>query len=289
MFAVKDIHKIVQKVNERSNGELVVKYLGGPAVISGFDLGEAVRKGVIQMAIAPTTYYEPLVPLAVMPNLSLITPEEELASGAWAFMNELHEKAGLHLLWRNAGSWKNDTFHPILTKKIESPRDFDKIKMGATATFFKPYLDHVGGTLTIIPVPEAYTSLERGVVDGFVWPLINSINLSFYEVAKYVVEPGFMAGNATLFVNLEMWNKLPKHLQDLLTEVAIENRNEYQVDWDNMVAGAKQKARDEGVEFIEFSPDDAEWYFNTIYRTSWEDQTKKYPDIAPKLKSLFGQ
>ena len=127
------------------------------------------------------------------------------------------------------------------------------------------------------------------MVDGFVWPLVNSNNLALYEVAKYVVDPAFFAGNAFLIVNLETWNAMPKHLQDLMTEVAIENRTEYQVSWDNMVIKARQKALDEGMEFTKFSPADEDWYFNTIYQESWADITKKYPEVATKLKELFLQ
>ena len=107
------------------------------------------------------------------------TPVELLETGLFKeifrrFMNDLHEKAGLHYLWRNAGSWNNDSFQPVITRKIDTPYDMANLKIGATSTFMKPFLDKVGGTMVIIPPPEAYTSLERGVVDGFVWPLVNS-------------------------------------------------------------------------------------------------------------------
>jgi len=289
MFAVKGIHYLVEEAPARSNGELIVDYLGGPEVISGFDQAEAVKKNIVQIACLPCTYYVGLVPLAEMPNLSQMSNEEEKASGAHDYMDELHQKVGLKLLWRSAGSDYSDNFQPVLTKKISKPSDFSKIKMGATATFMKPYLDSVGGTLTIIPTPDAYTSLERGVVDGFVWPLVNSINLSFYEVADYVLDPPFMAGNAYFIMNLDAWNNMPGNLQDLLMGILMDQRKQYQVDWDKQVAATRQKALDNGMEFITFSEADAKAYFDGIYVETWEWAEKQYPDVAPKLRSLLGQ
>lgn len=289
MFAVKGIHYLVEQAPARSNGQLTVEYLGGPEVISGFDQGEAVKNNIVQIAILPCTYYVGMVPLAEMPNLSQISNEEEKASGAHDFMDELHQKVGLKLLWRGAGSDYSDNFQVVLKKKISKPSDFSTIKMGATATFMKPYLDSVGGSLAIIPQPEAYTSLERGVVDGFVWPLVNSNNLSFWEVCKYVLDPPFMAGNTYFIMNLDVWNGMPENLQDLLMDIVIEQRKQYQIDWDKQYANERQKAKDNGMEFISFSPADAEAFFNGIYAETWKFAEKDYPDVAPKLRKLLGQ
>ena len=47
----------VDKVNKRANGELVVKYRGGPEVIAAFDQAKAVSKGVVDMAINRCSFF----------------------------------------------------------------------------------------------------------------------------------------------------------------------------------------------------------------------------------------
>jgi hypothetical protein len=34
---------------------------------------------------------------------------------------------------------------------------------------------------------------------------------------------------------------------------------------------------------------EAKWFFDTAYSAAWEDQFKKHPDIAPKLKKLMSK
>ena len=43
----------IDRVNERSKGELIIKVKGGPEVIKPFDLGVSVQRGGIDMAIVP--------------------------------------------------------------------------------------------------------------------------------------------------------------------------------------------------------------------------------------------
>lgn len=48
-----------------------------------------------------------------------------------------------------------------------------------------------------------------------------------------------------------------------------------------------QKVQGEGVEFIKFSPRDAEWYVNTITGAETERLLKLAPEVGPKLLELL--
>jgi TRAP-type C4-dicarboxylate transport system substrate-binding protein len=108
-------------------------------------------------------------------------------------------------------------------------------------------------------------------------------------VADYVLDPPFMAGNAYFIMNLDVWNDMPENLQDLLMEILMDQRKQYQADWDKQVAATRQKALDNGMEFIKFSDADAKAYFNGIYEETWKESEKQYGDAAPKLRKLLGQ
>ena len=38
---------------------------------------------------------------------------------------------------------------------------------------------------------EVYTALERGVVDGYAWPLVGIFDLGWADKTKFRVDPGF--------------------------------------------------------------------------------------------------
>src|SRR5512142_180562 len=47
----------VEEVNKRANGELVIKFTGGPEAIPSFKQFDAVRSGVVDMVYGCESYY----------------------------------------------------------------------------------------------------------------------------------------------------------------------------------------------------------------------------------------
>ena len=61
---------------------------------------------------------------------------------------------------------------------------------------------------------DIYPALEKGTIDAAEWVgPYDDEKLGFYKVAKYYYYPGWWEGTAQLsaYVNLNHWNKLPKH------------------------------------------------------------------------------
>ena len=65
-----------------------------------------------------------------------------------------------------------------------------------------------GATVSTIPPGDVYTSLERGVVDGYGWPLLGIFDLGWADKTKFRVDPGFYAIELGVVFNLNSWNKL---------------------------------------------------------------------------------
>lgn len=287
MLSVKSIFPIAERAKQRSNGQLTIEYLGGPEVTPAMQQGEAVRKGVIQMSIVPGAYYDGIVPMGNMLELSELTPAEERASGAYDFINDLHKKGGLFYLERGTAIKEPAYFNIILKQPIEKPQQLAGKKIGATSPNVTPFLDTIGAAAAVIPAPQVYTSLERGIIEGFSYPLTNSMDAQLHEVTKYVIDhPYYQAGSA-IIINLDSWNKLPPNLQTLMTNIAKEVVAEYMSDLDKEMAKARQTALDKGMKFIKFSsPDDVAWFYKTLYDAMWADNIKRYPDVAPKFRAL---
>ena len=58
------------------------------------------------------------------------------------------------------------------------------------------------------PPGEVYTALERGVVDGYGWPIGGIFDLNWQEKTKYRVDPGFYDAEVSLIMNLDAYKKL---------------------------------------------------------------------------------
>jgi C4-dicarboxylate-binding protein DctP len=85
------------------------------------------------------------------------------------------------------------------------------------------WLEYAGAVPVQSSLPDAYTSMQTGVYNGWIMFPSGVVNFKLHEVAKYYTEIGF--GAITwhgLTVNKAKFARLPKDVQDIILEVARE-------------------------------------------------------------------
>jgi len=85
------------------------------------------------------------------------------------------------------------------------------------------WLEFAGATPVQSSLPDAYTSMQTGVYNGWIMFPSGWVNFKLYEVGKVYTEIGF--GAITwhgLTINSARWGKLPKEVQEVILEVAKE-------------------------------------------------------------------
>jgi TRAP-type C4-dicarboxylate transport system substrate-binding protein len=272
-----------KRLEQVANGRITVNYIGGPEAIPPFEQIEAVKSGLVDMAFLPAAYYVPQMAVADAVKLSKITPWEERQSGAFEFLNEQHrQKVNAVYLGRFSNGIQ---FHIYLNKKIDKP-DFSGLKIRVTPVY-KPFVEALGGVPVTTSPGEVYTALERGVVDGYGWPSIKISDFGWHEVTKYVVDPGFYQVDVCILVNLDTWNRLPKDLQQVLTDVAVEVEHEASDYFNQIIKGERDLITGKGVQVLKFSPDDEKKYLETAYKAGWARVSSKSPADAAKLKKMI--
>ena len=280
---------LADKVNTRSKGQLTIKILGGPEVMSGRDQPAAAVKGIIDIACVPTSYFPDLVPAADIISLSKFrkAEDERKPKGIYDAMQELCNKAGLYLIGRESGI-NPDFFYNITNKKVVTPYDLLGQKIGASIPKWKNAWKELGVAFSVVPAAECYTAMERGVLDGYNYPLENHVDMGLHEVTKYCIDHGFFCDNVVLIMNIKTWNSLSPDLQKLIKDAQIELEREQEAAFAKIADGARKKMLDAKVGFIKFSPADAAWYLNVFYKNELAEQKEKFPDVAPRLAELLG-
>src|SRR5512139_270538 len=89
-----------QMVAKKYPGELKIQYVGGPEAVKTPDQVQAAQRGMVDMVFTTNAYYVSLLPEVDALKLSVFTPAEERTKGAWAYLNQLHEKIGLYYVAR---------------------------------------------------------------------------------------------------------------------------------------------------------------------------------------------
>ena len=276
----------IDMVNKRAKGELIIKFLGGPEVIPSFDQPEALKKGVVDiLPTEPGSWFKPLMGIAAdISGLSEIPAWKERETGAFEVYDELFRKfANTKYLGRPHGGWGYNFY---TNKKIEKIEDFKGLNI-RVHSLFAPFTKAVGASPITMPVPEIYQAMERHIIDGFMFPTFGITGYAFQEVTKYKIEPEVFQGSAASLINLNTWNKLPKHLQDLLMDVS--KIMEYWGPADAMWRREAEKhiLAEAGMQAISLPPKDAELFYNLAYETTWKKIMEDAPEYGAKLRKML--
>ena len=290
IFEVQNFMKFLdivkEKVAKECPGELAIDYVGGPEVMPNREQVEALRNGLVDMVFTTVGYYVSIIPEADGLNLTALRPWEERAKGVNDFLNKIHqEKANAFYLGR-LGS--GNPFALYLIKPITKLSDLKGMKIRGSPTHI-PFIKALGAQPVVIPPPDVYTALERGLVDGYMWPVGLIRDWGWNEVTKYIVEPFFYEAVNIVLINIEAWKKLPKNLQDLLI-AAEEQAEHYAVDRaHSYVQTELTKLQKEGIKIIKLPPDQAKEFKKLAYDSMWDVVIKKAPENGPKLKEMISK
>jgi len=281
-------HPFIEMVNKRAKGELIIKLLGGPEVIPSFDQPMAIKKGTIDiLPLEPSSWFKPMMGGAAdISGLSQIPAWKERETGAFEVFDELFRKyANAKYLGRPHGGWG---FNFYTNKKIEKIEDFKGLNV-RVMSLYAPFTKALGASPVTMAPPELYNALERRIVDGFMFPTFGITGYAWHEVTKYKIEPQVFQAEPATLVNLDTWNKLPKHLQDLLTDVA--KIIEYWGAADSVWVKEEEEyvTAKAGMQVISLPQKDAELFRNLAYETTWKKILEESPEYGGKLRQLIAK
>jgi TRAP-type C4-dicarboxylate transport system substrate-binding protein len=284
LYYVKRLTDWIQKVNAEGKGTLQLNFIGGPKAIPTFEVGNAVKTGVVDMAMSTGAFYTNLMPEADALKLTQLPAAELRRNGAYDYINKVWaEKANMYYLARVVD---NTPFHLYINKKIDKP-DLTGMKLRITPVY-RDFFQALGGTVVQIAPGEVYTALERGVVDGYGWPIHGLFDLNWQEHTKYRVDPGFYNAEVSLIVNLDKWKALTPAQRSYLTKqaLAFEGQNE---EWGKYNAEEAQRQAKAGIQSIRFDAATSRQYLDKAYEVGWASIIKASPEHGPKMKALFSK
>ena len=278
--------KLVERINAKAKGKLVIKNLGGPEVIPAVEQTDAIREGMVDLGMSAPDFYSRIIPEVQLFYYTTDSHMDQRRSGFFDIMVELHKKLNYRYLGRTSGS---DPFYLFLNKNVANPRESFKGMKIRSVEPYAVFLEALGCARTTVPRVEVYGAMERGVIDGFLGPSSLVKVTAQYEVTKYVVTPPVFQSNVIVIMNNEKFQSLPDDLQDLFLK---ETEAYEKVAWDNMKKEAEKSFNfliSEGkMQEIKLEGQDAEWFLDKANRLPVEETLKKSQKYGPKLLKAMG-
>ena len=279
----KNFERFVEKVNRDGKGVVQINYIGGPRAMPPFEVGNAVRTRVVDMANVTGAFYSNLLPESDAFKLLGKPMDEQRRNGTWDYLNQLHnQKLNAYYLARQ---FHNVPFHLYLNKKLDK-LDFAGLKIRVTPVY-RDVVQALGGAPINTAPGEVYTALERGVVDGYGWPVSGIFDLGWDKVTKYRMEPGFYSVEVNVLVNLDVWKSLNDAQRKVLSDAALwleglDSENEAAIKAERERQGAA------GIQALEFGPDADKAFLARANDVAWQSVIKRAPESGPKLRQLAG-
>jgi TRAP-type C4-dicarboxylate transport system substrate-binding protein len=274
----------VQKFNAEGKGVLQINFIGGPKAIPPFEAGNAVKTGVVDMALSTGAFYTNVMPEADFLKLTQLPVAEQRKNGAFDAINKVwNEKGNMQYLARMV---ENQPFHIYTNKKVDRP-DLTGQKIRITPVY-RDFFQALNANVITTPPGEVYTALERGVVDGYGWPIGGIFDLNWQEKTKFRIDPGFYDAEVSLVMNLPAYKKLTEPQRAYLQKqlLALEAENTFWAKYTTDEIARQEKA---GIQTIRFDAATSKAFRDKAYDIGWASAAKQSPEIAARFKSLFSK
>jgi TRAP-type transport system periplasmic protein len=275
------------RIKQKSSGQLTINLIGGPEATPIFEQVAAVKGGVVDLCYTFVGAYSGIVPGVETLALSPLTADEERKSGYYDFMVNEHKKAGLFYLGNGVLGGNEINFYIWTNVRVQRPQNLAGQKIGSIGMAADAFIKGLGCSHVLMPYPEMYVAMERGVVDGYWMGMVGPATSGWMEVTKYFIDHSFYNNTSVFLVNLNTWNNLPQNFKDLLTQTVLEIGREAPKRYAELAETERNIMRKAKVQFITFSPADAKWYVDLANESEWRKLLTKYPQVAPRAKELL--
>jgi TRAP-type C4-dicarboxylate transport system substrate-binding protein len=277
--------RFIQRVNESGKGLVHINYIGGPKAMPPFEVGNALKGGVVDIANSTGAFYTNVMPEADAWKLTEHPMADLRKNGGYDAMAALYaQKMNAIFLARLVD---NNPFHLYLNKPIDKA-DLTGLKLRITPVY-RDFFQALGATVVQTAPGEVYTALERGVVDGYGWPITGVFDLGWNEKTKYRVDPGFYTAEVSVLVNKATWDKLTDAQRDVLRKAGAAGEQEAPAEFaaENDKETKRQAAG--GIQTLTLKPGVAEVYVAKAYQAGWDGIIRQSAETGPKLKALFSK
>jgi len=260
--AIRILDHFHEAVEARGGGDLKLAQ-SGPEVVPPLEQLNPVSAGVFDMLFSHGAYHAGTNGLLMGVDALKVDPVKLRESGLYDFISKNYEKKhGLKLI--SLAATGGNGYHLVLKKPPHPVDGLKGRKIRGTATYH-PLIKNLGGSPVVLTFGQMYTALEKGVVDGYAFPLYGLRTFKFYEAgAKYVMRPAMGVSKTFTLVNVNAFNKLSKKHQTAIIEAGKETEI-WSIKWfDDYIAQEEKDLRAKGVEYVDypekFRPHIRKWF-----------------------------
>ena len=281
------IKPAIDKFNEIAGDEMEIELFYADQLVPTGELFQAMQRGTIDAVqsdddsmASPTevTVFGGYFPFST--RYSLDVPVLFNQYGLNEIWDAEYSKVGVKHI--SAGAW--DPCHFATKDPIKSLDDLKGKKVFTFPTAGR-FLSQFGVVPVTLPWEDIEVAVQTGELDGIAWSgITEDYTVGWADVTNY-----FLTNNITgawvghFFANMERWEELPSHLQELLT-VCMEQSHYYRQWW---YWGGEANLRVNGDKMELTTIPDEEWEQVELAAVKFWDEIASESDTKAKIVEIF--
>jgi len=278
---------LAKRMAEITDNKFQIRAFAAGEIVPGLQVLDAVQNNTVEMGHTAGYYYwgkDPSFTFTTALPFGLNSRQAEawrMHAGGAELLNELFAQYNCYgIAMGNTGAQMGGWFR----NEIKTVDDLKGLKF-RIGGFAGTTVSKLGVVPQQIAAGDIYPALEKGTLDATEWiGPYDDEKLGFVKIAKNYYYPGWWEGSATghLLINLEQWNKLPKHYQAALFAATGEAGLWMTAKYDAVNPPAMKRLIAAGAKVRPFS--------RPIMEASYKAATEVYNEISaanPRFKKLL--
>jgi len=265
------IKPAIDSFNKVANGEMEIELYTADQLVPTGELFRAMQNGTIDAVqsdddsmASPTevTVFGGYFPFASRYSLDVPVLFDQWGLGE--IWDAEYSKVGVK--WLSAGAW--DPCHFATKDPINSLADLEGKRVFTFPTAGR-FLAQFGVVPVTLPWEDIEVAVQTGELDGIAWSgITEDYTVGWADVTDYFLTNNISgAWCGSFFANMDRYNELPEHLQELL-KLTMDSSHYYRQHW---YWGGEAKLRTEGTKMKLTTIPDEEW-------ATVEEAAKKFWD-----------
>lgn len=206
----------LDKLEAATGGRIKIERYFGATLVKGMDAWNATKTGVVDMGWCAMGYWPGMAPLTEIMQLPFIPFKN--AQQASGILRKLYNKfpefqkeyEEVHVLV----NYTAGLYRLLTTKKqIKTLEDMKGLKIRALGGPQTDAMKALGAVPTLVPFPDTYLAMQKGVLDGTLTPIGACEIFNFHEVGKYMTHVIIATAPFAIIMNKDKWNSLSPDIQ----------------------------------------------------------------------------
>ncbi|WP_114964337.1 TRAP transporter substrate-binding protein DctP [Alkalilacustris brevis] len=249
----------IAAVEEATGGAVTFQHFPSEQAARAAALLDAVESGILDVALVGTIYHGETLPMNSVVGLpgfygsaveGTEAIQEMLAEGP--LRDEILATGVVPLF-----GFVLPPYQVLAQKRLGMPEDWANLNIRTSGSTQAMTARSLGGVGVSIPGPEVYTAVERGRLDGILFPLASVAAYNLQEVVTHISENGSFGGYSFVMVaRKDMFEALPEEVQQAMIEQGNETAIHVARAQDESIAGFLADWAAQGVEIYSLSDEE---------------------------------